>query len=225
MRTVSALHAITGLPVDSGELPLVAPALPSHGEASKSVWKSVGDFCNAVRRGNEAAVRELHHRYAERLIRYSLVVARGDETAAREAVQNAFLKALRSLRNLPDESALWAWLARAARTSLADAGRRTRRYATALARFTALFSSPLEPDPPEDTEAIWHTALEKSLATLNEAERSLIDARYTHRQSLAEIAVTAATTERAIEGRLARLREKLRTAILRQLAAQQHEPR
>jgi RNA polymerase sigma factor (sigma-70 family) len=208
--------------VNSGVVSPPLPVLPqAHDAAGGAALWSVPQLTAAVRRGDETAVRLLHDRYCERLTRYALVIARGDETAAAEAVQNAFLKALRSLRVLPDESALWAWLARAARTAAADAGRRSRRYAAALARFTAWFSRP-EPAP-EDTEAIWHDALEKALAGLDAASRALIDARYYGRESLAETAAAQKTTERAIEGRLARVRERLRRSILQQLAIR-HEP-
>ena len=176
----------------------------------------------AVRRGDEAAVREMHIRYCERLTRYALVITRGDETAAADAVQTAFLRSLRHLRPLPDESALWAWLARAARSAAADAGRRTRRYRALLSRIAELFSKE-EPAPIEDTEAIWHTALEHALTELDPASLDLLQARYYQRIPLAEVAAAQASTDRAIEGRLARIREKLRRSILQQLAADRHE--
>lgn len=176
----------------------------------------------AVRRGEEPAVRELHARYCERLTRYALVITRGDEAAAADAVQTAFLKSLRHLRSLPDESALWAWLARAARTAASDAGRRTRRYSALLARVAALFSREAEA-PPEDTEAVWHAALENALTELDAASRALVEARYFQRRPLADVAADQSTTDRAIEGRLARIREKLRQSILQQLAADRHE--
>lgn len=176
-----------------------------------------------LRRGEEGAVRELHERCHARLTRYALGVCRGDEAAAAEAVQNTFLKAIRSLRSVGDEDALWAWLARACRSSAMDQHRRSRRYLAVLGRFAALFSAP-DPAPPEDTESIWLTALAAALKTLPAEDRTLIEERYTERRPLAEIAHVLQTTERAVEGRLARLREKLRRSILRQLADQHHEP-
>lgn len=177
----------------------------------------------ALRRGEERAVREIHACYFARLTRYALVVCRGDEAAAAEAVQNAFLKAIRSLRSVADEPALWAWLARACRTSALDQQRSARRYSAFLGRWAVWFSSE-QATPIENPESVWLRALGCALEELSAGDRALLDARYTHRVPLASIAESAATTERAIEGRLARLREKLRQSILRQLAALEHEP-
>lgn len=176
----------------------------------------------ALRRGEEQAVRELYSLYHARLTRYALVVSRGNEASAAEAVQNTFLKAIRSLRSVADEGALWSWLARACRTSLMDQHRKSHRYLVVLEKFAALFSSG-HTGPPEDTDSIWLTALASALETMPAEDRTLIEARYTERRSLAEIALNMQTTERAIEGKLARLRDKLRRSILRQLAEQHHE--
>lgn len=182
---------------------------------------SVARLTAAVRQGEEDAVRVLHARYWQRLTRYALVITRGDEASANDAVQSAFLKAIRSLRPLTDEEALWAWLARAARTSAADAARRSRRYSSVLAKVAGFFS----PDNtlPEDTESVWHEALEQSLTELEPAARALVNSRYFRRTPLAEIAAAENTTERAIEGRLARVREKLRRSVLQILATRNHE--
>jgi RNA polymerase sigma factor (sigma-70 family) len=210
------------------ELEAVTPpsALSNHGGADGPVlsggdW-TVPQLAAGVRRGEEEAVRALHARYRDRLTRYALVVTRGDEAAAADAVQSAFLKSLRHLRPLPDEAALWAWLARAARTAAADAGRRSRRYTALLARVAAIFSPASEP-PPADTEAIWLAALERALTELDGDSRALIEARYFGRRPLADIAAEHSSTDRAIEGRLARIREKLRRSILQQFAAERHE--
>ena len=209
--------------VDPGELSLTASVLPAEGSIGADALIPLGELCTAVRRGEEWAVRDLHTRYSARLTRYALVITRGNEVSAAEAVQNAFLKAIRSLRTMPDENALWAWLARACRTSAMDEGRRARRYLAVLHRLTTLFSSAPAESPPQDTEAIWHAALDQALLDLDETDRQLIHARYTARTPLAETAATIGSTERAIEGRLARLREKLRQSILRQLSTDPHE--
>jgi RNA polymerase sigma factor (sigma-70 family) len=213
------------------ELEAVIPppsARPLDGSADGASLPVVNDWTipqltAGVRRGDEAAVRALHARYCERLTRYALVIARGDEAAAAEAVQTAFLKSLRHLRPLPDESALWAWLARAARTAAADAGRRSHRYRALLGRVAALFSRE-EERALDDTEAVWLAALECALTKLDQDSRALIEARYFQRRPLADVAAEQSSTGRAIEGRLARIREKLRRSILQQLASSRHEP-
>jgi RNA polymerase sigma-70 factor (ECF subfamily) len=195
---------------------------PRRGGANEAalLWGdwTIPQLTAGVCRGDEAAVRALHAHYCERLTRYVLVVTGGHEATASEIVQTAFLRALRHLRPLPDEPALWAWLARAARTAAADAHRRSRRYSALLGRVATLFSR-ADHSAPEDTESIWLRALEKALAELSDDARALIEARYFERRPLAQVAAEQSSTDRAIEGRLARVRDKLRRSILQQLSA------
>lgn len=209
--------------MERGDLSLSAPAQSPTDCAAPPPSPDIPALCSAVRRGDESAVRSLHALYHNRLSRYALVITRGNEAIASDAVQNTFLKALRSLRPLPDEPALWAWLARACRSSASDESRRSRRYSAFLSRLASLFSPP-DPNPPEDSESIWHAALQLALANLPDSDRALLDDRYTHRHSLASIATATGSSERAIEGRLARLRHHLRQSILRNLASRPHEP-
>ena len=206
--------------MDRGDLNLSAPAQSDNDRAAPPPSPDIPALCSAVHRGDESAVRSLHALYHNRLSRYALVITRGNEAVAADAVQNTFLKALRSLT---DEPALWAWLARACRSSASDESRRSRRYSALLAKLATLFSPP-DPAPPEDSESIWQSALQFALANLPDSDRALLDDRYTHRRSLASIATATGSSERAIEGRLARLRHHLRQSILRHLASRPHEP-
>ena len=216
-------HYITH-PVDSGAVFPPLPVAPDRAAAGPpgACAESVAALTAGVRRGEEAAVRQLYAAYSLRLTRYALVITHGDEAASAEAVQAAFLRAMRSLRCIQEEPALWAWLARAVRCAATDAARGERRRATLLSRFRDLLQPAAYP-PLEDTENVWHTALEHALTELDPDSRALLHARYTEHIPLEEIAITHATTGRAIEGRLARLREKLRHSILRQLASLRHE--
>ena len=209
--------------MERGDLSLTAPAQSAADCAAPPASPDIPALCAAIRRGDESAVRSLHALYHNRLSRYALVITRGNEAIAADAVQNTFLKALRYLRPVTDEPALWAWLARACRSSASDESRRTRRYAAFLSRLADLFSPP-DPTPPEDSESIWQSALQHALADLPDSDRALLDDRYTHRRSLASIASASGSSERAIEGRLARLRHHLRQSILRHLATRPHEP-
>ncbi len=181
---------------------------------------SATELAQAVHRGDETAFTELHHRYAGRLLRYSLVMARGDEATAHETVQTTFLRAIRSLHSVADEAALWAWLAKAARCAAADAARGEKRRFAVLQRLWQQARS--EPPPLDyDPEARWESALQTCLTALPTHDRALLHAKYHDRQSLATIAQHHRTTDRAIESRLARLRAALRTAILQEL---RHRP-
>ena len=60
-------------------------------------------------------------------------------------------------------------------------------------------------------------ALESALSKLNPDERALIEGRYFASESLEAIGIRHALTIRAVEGRLARLRTRLRELIAKEL--------
>src|SRR5580765_5393747 len=70
------------------------------------------DLTTAIRRGDEAAFSHFHDLYSLRLYKYLLVLAKGDEAAAREVLQTVVLKLARKMETFDDESRLWAWMSR-----------------------------------------------------------------------------------------------------------------
>ena len=78
--------------------------------------------------------------------------------------------------------------------------------------------SPDAPDPaPGPEEELLRRervqALEKALGTLSQADRRLFYRKYYYLQSTARIAAELSTTERAVEGRLYRIRKKLQKQL------------
>ena len=165
---------------------------------------------------NEAAYREFYERYFERLSRYLLVVARGDEEAARDALQGALLRVARHIRVFTDEAAFWSWLTVLARSALSDRSRKQRRYLAFLERFARRAPVPPPPEEPGSEEKLLEL-LDSALAALLWEDRDLLQRKYFARQSVAEIAVALQTSEKAVESRLVRLRRKLKTVLLEQL--------
>jgi RNA polymerase sigma-70 factor (ECF subfamily) len=209
----AASLSLTACPVDALSVDAV---LPVSASGRAVAWKAA-ELAARVHAGDEAAFRELHRHYASRLQRYALVMARGNEHVATETVQSTFLRAIRSLRSAADDQALWCWLAKAARCAAADAARREQRQSALLAKLTARWAG--DPAPPaEEPEILWHQALDAAIADLPAEDQSLLQARYTERAPLAEIAARNGTTDRAVESRLARLRTSLRAAILLHLS-------
>lgn len=164
--------------------------------------------------GEDAAWTEFHAQTFDRLLRYLLTAAHGHEDAAREALQAAYVKCVRHVRRFESEEAMWGWLAQIARGCLIDLARRRGRYAALLERWEK------EPASANATPAERDDLLAASLAQLAPAERTLIEARYTAGQPIAEIAAALGTTPKAIESRLARLRLRLRAWLTR---ANRHE--
>ncbi len=161
--------------------------------------------------GNEVAFCEFQSLYFDRLHRLLLVIARGDETQAREALQETMLRVARHPRVFADEDAFWAWLVTIARNAARDAGRKQSRYAALLARFTRKSDVDSQPVPREDAMS---EALADCIETLPPADRSLIEGKYLDGQSVKDLATQSGLTEKAVESRLLRLRRQLRESIL-----------
>ncbi|MGV3531328.1 MAG: RNA polymerase sigma factor [Chthoniobacteraceae bacterium] len=208
----TAQGQLTGSPVETQATPTPAAALTPVGA------RSIPELTSALRRGDEAAFRWLHAEWNARLSRYGYALASGDEALAGEIVQATYLRVLRHMRELPDEEALWAWLVCAARSASVDLRRRNSRYLHALARFADWLGTKRS-QPQSDLEAGLVVALQTAIENLPAEERSLIDARYADRDSLAEIGKRCGLTPRAVEGRMARLRERLRREIATHLKA------
>src|SRR5215469_15002930 len=57
----------------------------------------------AIGRGDETAFAQLYERYHRRLLRLALMLGRGDEMLAHEAVQGTFIVAAKKLRRVDGE--------------------------------------------------------------------------------------------------------------------------
>jgi RNA polymerase sigma-70 factor (ECF subfamily) len=166
-----------------------------------------------VRQGDEAAFNGLYDAYFPRLYGYLLVAARGREELVRDALQETFFRVVRHIRPLPDERALWRWLARVARTALIDLVRRERGGPRTTVRET-----PAPEVDPDAHERELLAALDRTVALLPEAERALVEAYYLRGESQEALAARLDLTRKSVESRLARIRQKLRALILKDLA-------
>lgn len=135
--------------------------------------------------------------------------------AAREALQQTFLRAVKHIRPIATEAELWSWLTVLARSAAADAGRRERRYLGFLERW---FREQPEPPPfPADPERELAAALAAELATLPAPDRELLERKYLDGDAIRALAVTLGTSEKAVESRLTRTRQRLKDGLLNRL--------
>jgi RNA polymerase sigma factor (sigma-70 family) len=175
----------------------------------------------ALRRGEEAAFTWLHRQWSGRIDRYCYALAAGDETFAREIAQATWLRLVRSLRVLADEPAFWNWIACAARHASIDLRRKGGRYLGMIGRFAQWRAAPAMMILPDDAADGLVAALESALAQLPPVERALIEGRYFAGETLEAIGARHGLSARAVEGRLARLRVRLRESIAQELKKHQ----
>jgi RNA polymerase sigma factor (sigma-70 family) len=168
----------------------------------------------ALAHGDEAAFREFHSTYAGRLLRYAFTVTHGECLLAEEAVQLALVRIAAKVRRFDEEAAFWAWLARVVRSCVIDSARRQARYAAVLERLRA---QPYLESSPREIDGAFSEYLEVALASLSVDDRELLRAKYDERESTTELAARAGCTPKAIESRLARLRQRLRELVLNHL--------
>jgi RNA polymerase sigma factor (sigma-70 family) len=171
--------------------------------------------------GDEAAYREFHDAYFDRLSRYLLVVASGNEEAMREALQATLVRVVRHIRVFHGPAEFWAWLTVLARSAFTDETRKRRRYLAFLDRFASHAQTQLDLARSRDADERLRLLLERSVALLPEDERQLVERKYYERRSVREIATELRTTEKSIESRLTRVRRKVKDAVL---AGLKHEP-
>ena len=169
--------------------------------------------------GDDAAFREFHGRYFSRLYQFLLVLTRGREDEAREALQQTLLRVVRYARAFGAEDAFWSWLKVLARSAARDAGRKQQRY-TALLQNFALRWRPSALDPSGDEHDRLHGVLEESLSELELKDRQLVEAKYLDGATVKELSLQAGLTEKAVESRLLRLRRHLRERLLKKLSVQ-----
>ena len=181
----------------------------SHADADADARR----LADAVARGDEAAFREFYERYHRRLFRFALVLARGDETLAHDAVQAAFITAAKKLRGAESEEHLWNWLARVTRQHLTKSWRQRQRD-------SAVVGMAEPPDCPDGVEpdSVLEESLDSALLAMDADERELVEWFYFDRLSHKEIAGRLDTTPKSVSSRLERARTKLRSAMARKLS-------
>jgi RNA polymerase sigma-70 factor (ECF subfamily) len=172
--------------------------------------------------GDEMAYRTFYHEYFDRLSRYLLVVAAGNEEAMREALQATLLRVVRHIKTFSSEDAFWSWLTVLARSAYTDEVRKRRRYVSLLDRFTR--HAEIERGGRNDDHADdrLRILLVRQVAGLPADEQKLVEQKYFARRTVRDIAGESQTTEKAVESKLSRIRRKLKDALLTEL---KHESR
>lgn len=167
----------------------------------------------AIARGDDATFEQLYERYHRRLLRLALMLGRGDESLAQEAVQGTFIVAAGKLRRVDSEAHLWNWLAQVARQQIARACRQRKDDATVVST-EELSGIAMTAESDRQLEEI----LDAALASLDPEERQIIERFYFDRLSHKEMAEQLDITPKAVSSRLERARTNLRSLISKKLS-------
>jgi len=162
--------------------------------------------------GDEAAFACFYDHFFDRLFRYVLVMTRGDEQLSRELLQQTMLKVVRYLKPSADEVIVWSWLTQLAKTSFIDLLRRQKRAPEFVAlELVSQISQPQ--DDRDDENLVLEAALEEAVQLLASDEKDLIQSAYFEDLSHKQIAALLQSTPKAVESKLARVRQKLRKLL------------
>jgi len=166
--------------------------------------------------GEEEAFREFHALYFDRLHQFLLVVSRGQEHEAREALQETLVRVARHARVFEDEDTFWCWLKVVARNAARDAGRKRTRYKKLLDSF-ANFTRPAIPVGPDADDDRLTAVIDECLAEFAPGDRALLQGKYLAGATVNELSAKEGITAKAVESRLLRLRRELRERVLAKL--------
>lgn len=166
-------------------------------------------------RGDDAAWAQFHREYGPAIFRQLLGATHGDHDLASEALQQTYLRVAKHARPCDCERMFWGWLRVVARTALSDCRRRRLRFWQLLNRRGA---EPGGPVAHEGADERVQTALDAALASLNPAERALLEAKYFSGTDVRSIAEQLGLSPKAVESRLTRARAELRRRLITTLA-------
>lgn len=147
------------------------------------------------------------------LMRYVIAPILSNESDREECLSECAMRVWERIDKYDPERGSWtAWLTAIARNAALNRARKMRAESD-----TCELDSDTPSREPTPEEALLlkerREALQTALASLKPAERNLFYRKYYYMQSTAQIAAELGATERGVEGRLHRLRKKLRAAL------------
>ena len=179
------------------------------------------ELAAAVSAGEESAIRELLRRHNQRLFRTARAILR-DDAEAEDAVQEAYMKAIRAIGTFRSEAKLSTWLTRIAANEALERLRKRKR-ADVLPLEADVEIPPQDdapqPDSPEQLamRAETRRIVERRIDGLPEAFRTVFVLRMVEEMTVEETAAALAIPEATVRTRLFRARSLLRESLAREL--------
>ena len=177
------------------------------------VQPALADWTRRLAEGDEEAWRWFHRHYYLPLLRYASQRA-GNPSHASEIVQQGYLRVARHIRPFTEEQDFWNWLCCVMRCAAADHGRNASRRLVLMEKFAHWRASHAADDGGAAAASRPNTALlEAAMGELSGDDTALLRRKYWDGWTTQDLAVELGTTTKAVENRLARLRERLRDII------------
>jgi len=170
------------------------------------VGASDGDLVRRVLAGDTGAYAALVARYRDRLGRYAVHML-GDRQDAEEALQDAFVRAYRSLARCDDPERFGAWLYGILVNRCRTTGGRAARRARLFVRNDAALSGVALPSPAERAE--WDDTVRRGLARLAPEYREAFLLKHVEELEYEEMAQLTGAGISALKMRVKRAREQL----------------
>jgi RNA polymerase sigma-70 factor, ECF subfamily len=160
--------------------------------------------------GDIAAFEELVERWQQRLWRHAWRLT-GDENAAWDALQEAWIGISRGLRRLMEPAAFPGWAYQVVSHKCRDWLRRQRRHR----QIDELYSAAVQEScaPAQDQEQ--YASLKDALRQLSAPDRAILSLRYEEEFDTVEIAAILTIPEGTVKSRLFHARKRLRKYLER----------
>lgn len=149
----------------------------------------------------------------ERVLRLLLKRSGGDVEAAREALQDAWVAALKSYKTFNHKASYFTWVSKIALNKLADyyrgqVRRKSRIFVPSIDKFNELVSPQISIEEKLSLDEL-KLSVNACLNSLPTEYRQLLHLRYYERLSLQKISLALNIPVRSIEGKLYRAKKKL----------------
>lgn len=166
---------------------------------------------------SETQLRSIYETTVDALYGYASRKCGGERELAEDVTQEVWLRAVRewSRTGAPDNPL--AWLTTVARNLLINHYRKKQGISLDSVSPEEILAA-VEDDRANESIEI-ASIVTRAMALMPPAESQLLEAFHYERQKMSQLAAAYGITERAIEGRLRRARERLRAVILETISA------
>jgi RNA polymerase sigma-70 factor (ECF subfamily) len=163
----------------------------------------------------EERLMEIYRETIEPLYGYASRRCGGQRELAEDVTQETWLRAVREWRRKGVPRSPIAWLTTVARNLIVDQLRRAEPVSIETVSVAEVFTAEEETTVSDSVEVT--SLVTSALQRIPKGEALLLESFHFEKRRVAELAAAYGVSERAIEGRLRRARERLRNQLVRML--------